>query len=204
MWRTSILAAISAAFIFSLLLAPGTAAAQTPGGQCNGPGSEPGTFAISPASGPAGSQALVSGSFQTFPAVDAARGGEANTSVMTLPDPGTVGAFWVETGSGDPVELGLFNLTIDAQLVAHFSGNVTIPANAAGGPHDVMLWVGGTTDPNCVTFTVVESVRQTAYPQTASTLPSTGDSAFVTVIGFFMAGAGWLALMRRRHSAGRT
>jgi len=171
--------------VFLLVASP--ALAQVPTGQCNGPDSEQGTFAVTPSSGPAGTSALITGSFQVQPAENAlVDGGLVQDTVQEGPD---VEASWYDTGAG----LGGFEITIDENLIAHFSGNVTIPADAPPGPHEIALLIAGLSDPNCVTFTVTQTVQQDAYP-TVATLAGTGvDIAGLALLAVIPAGGYWLA-----------
>lgn len=187
-------------------LVPVTAAmAQVPAGTCNGSGSIPGTYKLTPDAGPAGTTTTVTGLFPLSPVL---RGNQpAATGEGPVPDTvqqGGLGVqiFWVETPSGAPQQVGQFDLTL-GNNEASFSGQIVIPANAAPGPHEVELWLTTASDPNCLTFTVTQSVQQTAYTQTATNLPHTGSVLYVPLAGLAAGGTGVLILVRRARTACR-
>ena len=176
------------------------AMAQVPSGTCNGSGSIPGTYSLAPDSGPGGTTATVTGSIPLTPGFwDGPAPVTDGAPVLDTSQQGgaSVEIVWPDSGSGTPQTLGQFDVTVGANE-AHFSGNIVIPPDAAPGPHKVELFLTGATDPNCLTFTVTQSVQQTAYTQTATSLPETGSMMIVPIIGLAVAGAG--ALVFAGHS----
>lgn len=159
-------------------------AQQAPTGQCNGAGSMQGVFSLSPTSGLAGSTTLLAGSTQLFPALS-----QEST---------TVGAWWMEPGNEQ--YLSGFPLTIDQDtLIGTFSGNITIPGNAALGPHSVAFMLPGDTDPACLTFTVtaaggsVPGDTPVENPvETISRLPETGLNTGMAVYALALVASGVL------------
>lgn len=164
-------------------------AQQVPTGQCNGEGAMQGQFSLTPTSGPAGSTALLAGSTQLYPAA---------TQEST-----TVGAWWMEPGSEQ--YLGGFPLSIDQDtLIGTFSGNITVPGNAAPGSHSVAFTLPGDTDPACLTFTVTAAGGSDPGDATDETpvvsisrLPETGLNASLAALVLTL-GAGMLVAISRR------
>jgi hypothetical protein len=156
----------------------------------------PGTFTITPQSGPAGSGAVLGGSFQVTPFLTTADDG--NITPATIQPGPSVDAWWLETGIGDALALGNLSSTIDENQIAHFSGDVVIPATAALGPHQVAFLISGATDPNCLAFTVTESARQDAYSRVAASLPDTGARIFWPLVATLVSGFGFLFVGRHR------
>ncbi|RJQ42351.1 MAG: hypothetical protein C4534_10600 [Gaiellales bacterium] len=170
------------------LVLPAAAFAQTPPpGECNGEMSLHGTYTLTPDSGPAGSTVALNGSFPLFTGIQDA------TQIMGPP----LEAWWF-TGPGDATFLGELPTDFNEVDTAYVSGNITIPAGAAPGPHNVALDIAGGTDPDCVVFTVTEPVQADAYPQTgANRLPDTGYAPLLPLAGAAAAGA-LLTAWRRR------
>lgn len=112
----------------------------------------------------------------------------------------TVGAWWMEPGNEQ--YLGGFPLDIDGDtLIGTFSGNVTLPGNAAPGAYPVAFMLPADTDLTCLTFTVTEPGGQPADdapPTTVSRLPETGLNANIAAIALALA-AGALATIRGRR-----
>lgn len=154
------------AFMLATLSAWPAQAQQAPTGNCNGDGAMQGQFSLTPSSGLAGSTALLSGSTQLYP--------ETNQESTT------VDAWWMEPGNEQ--YLGAFPLIIDEDtLIATFSGNITVPSNAALGPQPVAFMLPVDSDPACLTFTVTSTVRDSAYAA-ATSLPDTGAGTDVTTV----------------------
>jgi hypothetical protein len=171
------------------------AAAQSPA-ECGGSGATPGTFSITPDSGPAGTAALITGTLSVQPTVDGMS--ERGESLLSTAAP-TVTVYWLETGWLDASELE--NLLPDGE--GNVSGNITIPEGAAAGPHEIGLWYSLSENPACLTFTVTQSVQQTAYPATARTsMPNTGSMLFIPAAGLALA-AVCLLLMGGRWGRSR-
>lgn len=154
------------AFMLAMLSAWPAQAQQAPTGNCNGEGAMQGQFSLTPASGPSGSTALLSGSTQLQPAVN-----QENI---------TVDVWWLETGNEQ--YLGALLLIVDEDtLIATFSGNITVPSNVALGPQPVAFMLPVDSDPACLTFTVTSTVRDSAYAA-ATSLPDTGAGTDVTTV----------------------
>jgi hypothetical protein len=170
------------------------AAAQTPA-ECGGPGATPGTFSITPDSGPAGTSALITGTLSVQPMLDGLFGSGESSPSISAP---TVTVYWLETGWLDASELD--NLLPDGE--GNVSGNITVPEGAAAGTHEVGLWYSLSENPACLEFTVTESVQQTAYPTTARTsMPNTGSLLLIPAAGLAIAAVCLLMIGGRRRSA---
>lgn len=89
-------------------------------------------------------------------------------------------------------------------MTGAFSGNFTVPADAAPGTHTIILSIPSEGTYECpFTFTVVESVQTVAYAPAAAlpvTLPSTGLFMIIPVAGLAAAGIGGVMLRRRSNS----
>jgi len=88
-------------------------------------------------------------------------------------------------------------------ITGAFSGNFTVPADAAPGSHTVTLSIPSEGTYECpFTFTVVASVQTQAYAPAAAlpaALPSTGLFVIVPAAGLAAAGIGGVLLRRRRN-----
>ena len=164
-------------------------------GTCNGPGAMPATITVDPQSGPAGSVTTLTGTINVQPTVD--NPGNSGATEATVQQVQSVQAWWLETGLGDAVFVGDLPIVAEPNLI-RFGGNITIPASASAGPHEIAVIGPGDEDPACVAFTVTQSVGQTAYQQVAAVLPATGESILVPVMGLLAAGAGVLLFLFRR------
>lgn len=108
--------------------------------------------------------------------------------------------------AGNTQFLGEFSLTIDEDtLIATFGGNISIPANAAPGPHPVAFMLPSDVDPACLTFTVTAptadgSATDNGYsPDTTGRLPETGAGMLLPAAGLAIAGSGLFFLRRRKQ-----
>lgn len=101
--------------------------------------------------------------------------------------------------------LGEFSLMIDEDTqIATFGGNISIPANAAPGPHPVAFMLPEDADPACLTFTVTAATADgTAMDagyssDTTGRLPETGAGMLLPAAGLAIAGSGLFFLRRLR------
>lgn len=89
-------------------------------------------------------------------------------------------------------------------ITGAFSGNFTVPADAAPGIHTIILSIPSEGTYECpFTFTVVASVQTEAYAPAAAlpaALPSTGLFMIIPAAGLAAAGIGGVILRRRRNS----
>ncbi|MHB8793426.1 MAG: LPXTG cell wall anchor domain-containing protein [Thermoleophilia bacterium] len=91
-------------------------------------------------------------------------------------------------------------------MTGAFSGNFTVPADAAPGIHTIILSIPSEGTYECpFTFTVVASVQTDAYTAATAaalpvTLPSTGLFMIIPVAGLAAAGIGGVLLRRRSNS----
>lgn len=103
---------------------------------------------------------------------------------------------------GNEQYLGGFPLTIDQDtLTGTFGGNITIPGNAALGPHSVAFMLPGDTDPACLTFTVAGAGDQPSAstpPATIIRLPETGLNASSLTALVLVLATGMLVTIRGR------
>lgn len=88
-------------------------------------------------------------------------------------------------------------------MTGAFSGDFTVPANAALGTHTVTLSIPSEGTYECpFTFTVVAAVQADAYPTAAAlpaSLPSTGLILIVPAAGLAVAGIGGVLLRKRSN-----